>query len=466
MIRTVFASLVLLGHAASLTPAHAQPGAAAPGLFTLEDRIRDWVAPLVETRDFSGVIMLRYGDAEPVALTFGYADWVSGDPMTARARFPAGSISKGLTAAMVRRLIGEGRMAPGDPINRYIPELTGYDQVRIADILAHTAGLPRDIAPGTLADDRSNTLVAWLARQPAPGPGPHAYAYSNLGYGLLAVAVERAANARFETLIAAEFLVPLDMQASRIVRLGAPMGAAVPRGFAAGPLPLDLRAPMPDSPALGASGLVAPVGDLLRLADAVRTRRVDLFEPDGRMAGGWQVEQLAGETIYTVQGSVPGYSAGISILPGRDITLAYGTNIESYSNWELRDVLHALALGLALEPAATRPATDRLTSAHLEAAGAYSGSPYGPVVIEQTESGLDLVLTERDWRFYLTPTGPDALNWRLFNADFSYERDAAGRVSAIAVNQRGLTGPATGWRLERADLPPLPTPTPGMDFEN
>ena len=451
MVRIFMAALIGLVLGAQPGSAQSQREGGA-----LEHAIEAWFAPLVESRDFSGVIMIRRGDAEPVALTFGYGDWVGGAPMSAEAAFPAGSITKSLTAAMVRRLVAERRLSLDDPVNRYIPELTGYGDVRLGDVLTHTAGLGRDIPPGTLADARSDTLVRWLGAQSAPGAGPHDYAYSNIGYALLAIVLERATNARFETLLTTEFLIPLGMQNSRVVRAGPATGAAVPIGYAAGPLPLDLRAPMPDSPALGASGLVATTRDLLRLADAVRTRRIDLFEPDGSLTGSWSVIQLAGETIYTIQGSVPGYSAGISVLPGRDIAFAYGTNIESYPNWGLRDVLHALALDQPVVPAAVRPRTDRLTEAHLDAVGAYSGSPFGPVAIRPTDGGLELVLTERDWVFYLTPTGPDALNWRLFNTDFAYDRDEAGRVSAITARETGLGESPRLWRLERTDLPPLP----------
>jgi CubicO group peptidase (beta-lactamase class C family) len=431
----------------------------------LEQTTRDWLAPLVDRRDFSGVIMIRRGEDQPVALTFGYADWVDGTPMTAEARFPTGSITKSLTAAMVRRLIDEGRLSADAPVSRYVPELTGYGAVRIGDIISHTAGLARDFPADALPDARSDSLVAWLGGQTAPGPGPHEYAYSNLGYGILAVVVERVMNARFETLIATEFLVPLGMNDSRIARSDAGQGRNVPTGYAAGPLPLDLRAPMPDSPGLGAAGLVAPMRDLLRLADAVRTRRIDLFESDGSMTGSWSTLLVNGEPIYTIQGSVPGYSAGISILPTRDLTIVYGTNIESYSNWGLRDVLHALAQGRDAGSPNLRPATHGLTQSHLDAVGLYAGSPYGPVSVRSGDGGLDLILTQRNWRFHLTPTGEDALNWRLFNIDLEFERDEAGRVTTISAAEHGLTGDPRHWRMERTDLPPLPPAEPA-DSEN
>ncbi len=455
MFRT---TLAVLGLSLGLTiDSVAQPPAATR---PLDERVRAWFEPLVETRDFSGVIMIRQGTRQPVALTFGYADWVTGDPMAADARFPVGSITKSLTAAMARRLIDEGRLSPDMSVSRFIPELEGYDAVRIVDILNHTGGLPRDAPAGALADGAGDSLIAWLANQPAPTVGPHDYAYSNVGYGLLAVIIERAVNARFETLLTTEFLIPLNMERSRIMRVDGSTLPGVPTGYTAGPLPLDLRTPMTDSPSLGASGLIAPMEDLLRLADAVVSRRIDLFEPDGQMVGSWNVEQLDGETIYTIQGSVPGYSAGISVLPGRDITIAYGTSLESYPNWEIRDVLHALSLDRPVAPAELRPATDRLTPGHLEAVGSYSGSPFGPVTLMQIEGGLDLVITDRGWRFYLTPTGVDQFNWRLFNTDMVLERDAAGRVAAITANPVGLTGEGRSYRLERTDLPPLPAAEP------
>ncbi|WP_323760711.1 serine hydrolase domain-containing protein [Maricaulis sp.] len=438
-------------------PAGAQSDSPAAGF---EQAARDWLAPLVDNRDFSGVILIRHGEAEPVALTFGYADWVSGAPMAASARFPVGSITKSLTVAMARRLIDEGRLSADAPVSRYIPELTGYAGVRVGDIINHTAGLTRDMPADALPDARSDTLVAWLAGQTPPGPGPHEYAYSNLGYGILAVVIERVVNARFETLIASEFLVPLGMNDSRLVRGNARHGDNVPAGYAAGPLPLDLRAPMPDVPAPGASGLVAPMADLLRLAEAVRTRRVDLFEADGSLTGSWSVNLVNGEAIYTIQGSVPGYSAGISILPTRDLTIVYGTNIDSYSNWGLREVLHALAQGRDPGPPNLRPSTHGLTEAHLDGAGEYEGSPYGLITVQPVEGGLDLVLSERGWRFYLTPTGEEALNWRLFNVDLAFERDEAGRVSAMSAVERGLAGDPRRWRMTRTDLPPLPPVEP------
>ena len=165
---------------------------------------------------------------------------------------------------------------------------------------------------------------------------------------------------------------------------------------------------------------------------------------------------MNGATVYTIQGSVPGYNSGIMILPGHDIALAYGLNIESYGNWGIRDVLSALVLDQPVAPANLRPATHQLTGLHLDAAGLYSGHPFGPAEITPTEGGLDLVITGPGWRFFLTPTGPDALNWRFLNVDLTYERDEAGRVTALSATDYGLNDTPSHWRMERTDLPALP----------
>ncbi len=74
----------------------------------------------------------------------------------------------------------------------------GYRDVTIAEVLTHTAGLPREV--GMLSDPPAHTRGT--------------YAYSNLGYILLGQIAEKTAGKPFETLVREEIFIPLGMQSA------------------------------------------------------------------------------------------------------------------------------------------------------------------------------------------------------------------------------------------------------------
>ena len=416
------------------------------------ERLRAYFEPLVETRDFSGVIAVRRGDELVAYERFGYADWETGARFTPDSTFAVGSVTKSLTAGLVLQMSQDGQIDLDAPARRYLPDLDPAFTASVADILHHRAGLPRDFPPGALSDTRSQSVIDWLNETQSFGPGPHPEAYSNVGYSVLAIIAERAGHGRFETLATMELLAPLGMTSSRLSRENAQPNVS---GYSPGPLPLDLQPPMNLDPGFGATGLVTTIDDLMRLADAVASRRLDLFQPDGSLIGSFSARTLAGETIYTIQGSVPGFSAGASAMPGRELTLAYATNIESYSNWGIRDILHRLVLDQAVEPAPLRQASHELTDAHRALVGRYQTGAFGPAEISETEAGLTLTLLGPGWIFYLTPQTDGAVLWRTFNIMLAPARNQLDEIIALNARQSLLGQPEQNTQWQR-DMPPAP----------
>jgi CubicO group peptidase (beta-lactamase class C family) len=97
------------------------------------------------------------------------------------------SVGKGLTAACVARLIGQGRLDPDAPVIRYWPEFAagGKSAVTVRQLLSHQAGLPafhREMPAGSMLSWEVMTS-ALAAEEPwwTPGGG-HGYHVNTFGF--------------------------------------------------------------------------------------------------------------------------------------------------------------------------------------------------------------------------------------------------------------------------------------------
>ncbi|WP_203291178.1 serine hydrolase domain-containing protein [Maricaulis parjimensis] len=405
---------------------------------TLAARIESSLGGLAEARDVSGIIVFRTGDGPIQQVALGYADWETGARFTDRTRFPAGGITQTFLHALTERLIETGQLDLDAPVSRYLPELPGAASLTVNDLI-HSTGA---IAPGDAMH------LSWLPAEAAQAD------QAGLNQAVLARLIEMARGARFETLIASQWLGPLGLDDSLVLNQHRDL-PDLARGYEAGPRPLDLRR-TPDPVILkGHDGLYTTAPDLLRLGQAVRQRRIDLFRPDGQMEAGWQVGLRESQAVYSVAAHTPGFQTGIiSISPG-EFVLAYAVNIESYPAASLERVLTDLIFNEAVS-LPVRPDTAALTPEHLEAAGVYNSMVLGEIEILQVEGGLDIHLPASGRQDYLTPVATDRFFWRRTGALLVLERDMAGRVHRI-TGERVTDDNSRPLVLNRTDLPPLPT---------
>jgi D-alanyl-D-alanine carboxypeptidase len=157
--------------------------------------------------------------------TSGVGDLRTGRRPDASGRFRIGSVSKTFIATLVLTLAGQGRLRLDDPVGRYLPGLLPYPQpITVRQLLQHTSGLPRDLAPQytwtTLPEVDSERFVHFgeaeavhdSTVQPllfAPGTG---WSYSNTGYNVLAMLAERVGHAPLERLLATDIAGPLRLR--------------------------------------------------------------------------------------------------------------------------------------------------------------------------------------------------------------------------------------------------------------
>ena len=132
------------------------------------------------------------------------------------ALFSVASVTKLATALAVLRLVAAGQVALDDPLALHVPQAAAaVAGVTLRALLCHTAGLPDDVAPErapySIGLNWEHLAKACLATPLVRPPHSHV-TYSNVGYGLLALVVERHTGLPFANALAALVLEPLGIE--------------------------------------------------------------------------------------------------------------------------------------------------------------------------------------------------------------------------------------------------------------
>lgn len=256
----------------------------------------------------SGLVIAaaRAGEA-PATLAIG-AD-AAGAPLAAGTLFPVASITKLATALAALRLAAAGALDLDEPAARLLPDAAAArDGVTPRRLLSHTAGLPVDVAPSAAPYapglDWPALARACLVTPLAAAPGARV-CYSNVGYGLLALMVERLAGLPFPRALAALVLEPLGVAGA----LGEPVPGRVARlgGWLGDRAGSDLE---PYNSAFW-RGLALPWGGLLTTAGgALALVRAFAGAPGDFLPAG-----LRGEATRDQTGGAPGGTPGFLEWP-------------------------------------------------------------------------------------------------------------------------------------------------------
>ena len=187
------------------------PQSASPELTSLAARIcapGPFVVPGL-------VALFVAGDGRAECLVSGVD--AAGVPLRADTLFPLGSNGKLPLGLLILRLVDRGLLALDDPIQRYVPGAAQDNAtVTIRRLLTHTSGLPIDVPSSVFAYGPGTTRDALLR---ACTMTPLAYApgsivqYSGVGYGLLALVIERITGEPLWAVIKREVLAPLGVDA-------------------------------------------------------------------------------------------------------------------------------------------------------------------------------------------------------------------------------------------------------------
>jgi CubicO group peptidase (beta-lactamase class C family) len=367
----------------------------------------DSVLSRYEMYGMSGSVLVSHQGRTVLERGYGVANRQERTAAAAETRYDVASITKTFTAAAILRLAGRGLLSPADPISRFLGPVPADKQaVTIHHLLTHTAGFALDPADAgiTPAHTRAEFVARALSAPLLSAPGAD-YRYSNLGYGLLAIVVERASGRSFADFVTSELLAPAGLRSTELLGdAGLPTGPGYATGYLPGREDTLVAQPAvphggPESPSwgkhpIGAVGVVSTAGDVHRWFEALTGGRVlpdslvrVMFTPyHGDEAYGWHVGTAPGVGRRVYRGGLRGGFTGLaSSYPDHGVTIVYLLN--QATGWEsvLRRDLERVIAG---EPVPLPPPTVRLPPAAMAAMAGDYRFPDGSDIRVWEEGGV------------------------------------------------------------------------------
>lgn len=242
---------------------------------TLEARIDAVVRSEMLAKGIPSVSVAVMRDGKMlIERAWGVADAATGAKADASTTYQIASASKQFAAALVLKQVDRGRIALGDSITKHLAGLpAAFTPITIEQLLNHTSGLPGDYRNPALRNDPMtlDQLFAMLTSTKLENTPGTAFVYSNAGYFLLAVLAEKLYGQPFASVLQTEIARPLGLT---IARCAEPT-ARYATGYRLMPDGKLVEPPgMHHSQLLGAGGICATTGDLVRWTHALHHGRV------------------------------------------------------------------------------------------------------------------------------------------------------------------------------------------------
>ena len=282
---------------------------------------------------------------------FGIMDRETSEPARPNHIYRTGSISKSITAVLMMLLVQDGLISIEDPVSKFLPEIENLQDgekhsstITLKQLASHTSGLIREpdlegAASGPIEYWEDKILASIKNTYFQADPGEE-YSYSNIGYGILGLALSRAADTPFMDLVEARIFQPLNMTSSTFV-IGDDLEPLLTSGYVYSDGVINGDAPLHEHSGRGYKipngGVYSTVTDLAKfsglmngeepqlLSQTLRTDMMSIATPESDTEGyglGFSISQNKNGLKWVGHGgSVAGYNAYLLFQPDSQLTI-------------------------------------------------------------------------------------------------------------------------------------------------
>jgi CubicO group peptidase (beta-lactamase class C family) len=251
---------------------------------------------------------------------FGKADNQKGIDADTASIYRIGSISKTVTAYLLMLMVQRGTLSLDEPVAKYLPEIKQVRRNGLSDTLpitfrqlaSHTSGLARepdlrDAATGPIEGWENKVLSSIPASRLITPPGKK-YSYSNIGFGILGLAISRAAQKPFIDLVEENVFRPMQMTSSFYI-VKEQYETRIAAGYERNPLTKQVDAAQARSELAG-RGYKVPNGGIFTTANDLARFIMALDGNSDKLEKKYKDMM---ETIQTPESRETGYGFGLSI---------------------------------------------------------------------------------------------------------------------------------------------------------
>ncbi len=428
--------------------------------FPPTEQLRSIVQTRVDEGRAVGIVLgVMEADGSTRVVSAGEAGPVT-HPLGERSVFEIGSITKVFTGILLADMVQRGEVTLGDPVSKYLPSDVTMPsrngrEITLLDLSTHRSGLPRlpsNMSPkdasNPYADYTVDQLYAFLASHELRRDIGSQYEYSNLAVGLLGHVLARVAGMNYEDLVRTRILTPLHMTMSGIA-----LTPDMQDWMVAGHNQQGRVVPLWDLPVFaGAGALRSNTIDMLRflaanigppegdLEKAMRASHIPHMQAGPQMAVGlnWHIRSVGEKRLVWHNGGTAGFRTFIGFDPDERVGVVVLTNSAHGAD----DIgFHLINTEIPLtEPPRERTAVEVDAEILADYVGEYEVTP-----------GLSFVITLEDGGLHVQPTGqrkapifPESETeffLRVVDAQITFQRDDAGKVTGLVLHQGGQSVP-------------------------
>ena len=309
----------------------------------IEDELGALLAEHAERHSVPGAAIgiLRRGVV--TTASYGTANVVTGEAVTAETRFSAGSLTKSMVATVIAMLADAGRLSLDDLVSTHLPELRGgawADVATVRDLLANCSGLPlRAALEFGFAEHRDSddgALARLVVEIDAGVPAGAVWSYTNVGWCVLGRVIETVTGDTWEVSMRQHLFDTAGMTSTTFATGMEPVRRVVGHDVTASGVvavePLVARAYGP-----AGTSVVSTVMDVLRFAAlhlqdssmaALRAVQADVAIHGWFDAWclGWARFEWEGREVWGWDGLISGERSALRIIPERDAAIVLLTN--------------------------------------------------------------------------------------------------------------------------------------------